>query len=95
MGTTTIVDYLNNNGFDIENKPTAKVTDEMYAELLKEFQKSIAIKEKADQLVIGTRTTTAKKDKESGPTAESPQPLPPRRKRRKRKRKCPVLLSPA
>lgn len=55
VGTTTIVDYLNNNGFDIENKPTAKVTDEMYTELLKEFQKSIAIKEKADQLIIGNR----------------------------------------
>jgi translation initiation factor IF-2 len=55
VGTTTIVDYLNNNGFDIENKPTAQVTDEMYTELLKEFQKSIAIKEKADQLIIGNR----------------------------------------
>ena len=39
VGTTTIVEYLNNNGYSIENKPTAKVTDEMYDELLKEFQK--------------------------------------------------------
>ena len=29
-------------------------------ELLREFQKSIAIKEKADQLIIGTRPTTQK-----------------------------------
>lgn len=61
VGTTTIVDYLNNSGFDIDNKPTAQVTDEMYTELLKEFQKSIAIKEKADQLIIGNRPA-AKKD---------------------------------
>ncbi|MCB0593835.1 MAG: translation initiation factor IF-2 [Lewinellaceae bacterium] len=59
VGTTTIVEHLTNNGFEIENKPTANVTDEMYAELLKEFQKSIAIKEKADQLVIGNRPTSA------------------------------------
>jgi len=30
VGTVTIVEYLNGNGFAIENKPTSKVTDEMY-----------------------------------------------------------------
>ena len=74
VGTTTIVDYLNNNGFDIENKPTAKVTDEMYAELLKEFQKSIAIKEQADQLIIGNRPATKK---ESAQVVEQPFITPP------------------
>ncbi len=74
VGTTTIVDYLNDNGFEIENKPTAKITDAMYAELLKEFQKSIAIKEQADQLVIGTRNTPAKKEREvvESEVAEAP-----------------------
>lgn len=60
VGTATIVEHLHKSGFEIDNKPTAKVTDEMYSELLKEFQKSIAIKEKADQLVIGTRPQTKK-----------------------------------
>ena len=65
VGTGTIVEHLTNNGFEIENKPTAKVTDEMYTELQKEFQKSIAIKEKADQIVIGsTRTAAGKKEEE-------------------------------
>ncbi len=68
VGTTTIVEHLLKSGFEIENKPTAKVTDEMYAELLKEFQKSIAIKEQADQLIIGSRPATvatpAKKEKQ-------------------------------
>ena len=36
VGTGTIVEHLSKKGFDIENKPTAKVTDEMYAELLKD-----------------------------------------------------------
>ena len=60
VGVSTIVEFLNNIGLEIENKPTAKVSDEMEAKLLKEFQKSIAIKEKADSLVIGTRPVVKK-----------------------------------
>ncbi|WP_353480829.1 Fic family protein [Haliscomenobacter sp.] len=41
VGTAVIVDYLNSKGFDIENKPNMKITDPMYDELLKQFQKSI------------------------------------------------------
>ncbi len=55
VGTTTIVDHLLANGFEIENKPTAKISEDMYEVLVKEFQNSIAVKEKADQLIIGTR----------------------------------------
>lgn len=55
VGTSSIVEHLVKAGFEIENKPTAKVTDDMYNELLKEFSNSIAEKEKADKLVIGTR----------------------------------------
>ena len=55
VGTSTIVDFLKGNGFEIENKPTSKVSDEMYDALLQEFSNSIAVKEKADKLVIGNR----------------------------------------
>lgn len=68
VGTSTIVDHLNKAGFDIDNKPTAKVSDAMYDELLKEFQKSIAIKEKADSLVIGNRPVAGKSAPEPPPT---------------------------
>ncbi len=50
VGTGTIVDYLKNNGFEIENKPIAKVTDDMYGALLKEYSKDLAVKEKAEAL---------------------------------------------
>ncbi len=50
VGLSTVVETLQKKGFDIENKPTAKVTDEMYAELLREFQRDIQEKEQADQL---------------------------------------------
>ncbi|GLR18962.1 translation initiation factor IF-2 [Portibacter lacus] len=55
VGTATIVEHLHKAGFEIDNKPTSKVSDEMYDQLLKQFSNSIAEKEKADKLVIGTR----------------------------------------
>jgi translation initiation factor IF-2 len=55
VGTGSIVEFLNNNGFDIENKPNAKITDEMYGRLLKEFQKSIDDKEASKHVNIGMR----------------------------------------
>ncbi len=87
VGTSTIVEHLLNSGFEIENRPTVKITEEMEAELLKEFSKSIAIKEQADLLVIGTRPA-ARKDAHIGeepshspivspPTPASPPSPPP------------------
>lgn len=55
VGTTTVVDFLNQSGFEIENKPNAKITDEMYLRLLKEFQKSIDDKEASKHVSIGVR----------------------------------------
>ena len=72
VGTSSIVEHLVKAGFEIENKPTSKVTDDMYNELLKEFSNSIAEKEKADQLVIGTRS----KVEEEKPVF-SPRPITP------------------
>ncbi|HFB99291.1 MAG TPA: translation initiation factor IF-2, partial [Phaeodactylibacter sp.] len=78
VATTTIVDYLTNNGFDIDNKPTAKVSDDMYNELLKEFERSIAIKEQADKLVIGnTRTPISKEESSAPPKVDSTPPSTP------------------
>ena len=67
VGTATIVEYLGNNGYVIENKPTAKIDDDMYALLLKEYSNSMEEKEKADKLVIGTRL----------PQEPEPAPAPP------------------
>lgn len=71
VGTATIVDFLVGSGFEIENKPTSKVSDEMHDALLKEFSNSMAVKEKADQLVIGNRK------EESKPEVVVPPPPPP------------------
>ena len=63
VGTTTIVDFLVSNGHEIENKPTSKVTEDMYSMLLQEFSNSIAVKEKADKMVIGQRNQEAEEEK--------------------------------
>ena len=75
VGTTTIVEFLQSNGFEIDNKPTSKVSDDMYDILVKEFSNSIAVKEKADKLVIGNRSQEepqeVKVEKPVEPQAES------------------------
>jgi len=53
VGVATIVEHLNENGFEIDNKPTAKVSDEMYDELLRAFESSISVKEQADKITLG------------------------------------------
>ncbi len=69
VGTGTIVEYLNGNGYEIDNKPTAKVTEEMYAKLLKEFQKSKEIAIKANQMVIGGSRTQGEEEEASASKA--------------------------
>ena len=55
VGISTLVEHLQKQGFEVENSPRAKVTDEAYKVLLRDFEKSIAIKSQADQLTIGSR----------------------------------------
>jgi translation initiation factor IF-2 len=76
VGTSTIVEYLVNNGFEIDNKPTAKVSDEMYAKLLQEFSHSKEEKSKADSLIIGNRAVEEEAPKPT-PVVAPPPPPPP------------------
>ncbi len=64
VGTGSIVDFLANSGFEVDNKPTAKVSEEMYDLLVQEFRGSMNVKEQADQLVIGTSRQSVKKTEE-------------------------------
>ena len=67
VATSTIVEFLTAKGFDIENKPIAKVTAEMESAVKSEFAKASSDKKKADKLEFGTR-----------PTSPPPPPVPPR-----------------
>ena len=82
VGTSTVVEHLLKAGFEVENKPTAKISDEMYTELMKEFKKSMDIKEQADQLILGHRSgakvdTHVEKPVVAKVTPPAPPPPPP------------------
>ncbi len=50
VGLSTLVEYLNSKGYEVENKPTTKITEEMHDELLLEFSDSMEAKKKAEAL---------------------------------------------
>ncbi len=104
VGTTTIVEFLNNSGFDIENRPTSKVTEEMAQVLFQEFGKDLVIKQKADELNIGLRTnnskpeTPIKKPTEppvnislKTPKTETPPPIPEEKEEEEVPTSTPIL----
>ncbi|AKD02416.1 translation initiation factor IF-2 [Pontibacter korlensis] len=55
IGTSTIVDYLSAKGFEVENKPTTKITAEQFNMLAKEFAASMQEKQEADEIHIGKK----------------------------------------
>ncbi len=76
VGTATIVEFLQENGIEIENKPTSKITDEMNDLLVKEFSNSRSVKEEADKLVIGSRTQQDEEPEPIAPPPPKPEPVP-------------------
>ena len=55
VGMHTIVEFLKNKGFEIDDKPTSKISSEMYDVLMQEFGGQITIKEKAEAITLGNK----------------------------------------
>ncbi|MGV3589023.1 MAG: hypothetical protein ACO1OF_18610, partial [Adhaeribacter sp.] len=55
ISTSTVVDFLSGKGFDIENKPTSKITSEQFSMLMKAFESSVQAKIEAAELNIGKK----------------------------------------
>src|SRR5690606_36758157 len=53
IGIGTAVDFLKDKGFDVEAKPTTKLSADMYDVLLRKFQGDKIAKDEAKQIVIG------------------------------------------
>lgn len=53
IGIATAVEFLGKKGFAVENKPTTKLSKDMYDTLMREFQGDKIVKEEANQIVIG------------------------------------------
>ena len=41
VGINTVVDFLHKKGFDVEDNPNTRISDEQYALLVKEFGKDL------------------------------------------------------
>lgn len=82
VSTQTIIESLQKKGFAIENKPTAKLTEEMYSYIssvfssdkeAKEQSKSIGLKLKKREDAVKTEEVTPKAKTEEKPVANEPE----------------------
>ena len=64
VGITTVVEFLQKNGHAIEASPNAKITEEQYAELVKEFSKDKNLKQETEKLKEERQAKDRSKDKE-------------------------------
>lgn len=51
VGITTVVEFLQKKGHTIEASPNAKITEEQYAELVKEFSKDKTLKKESEKFI--------------------------------------------
>jgi translation initiation factor IF-2 len=70
VSTATIVEHLQEKGYDVQSRPTTKLSEEMYGVLLKEFHKDKGLKARADSISIGN------KKREEVALDEAAAPLP-------------------
>ncbi|RDC65255.1 translation initiation factor IF-2 [Adhaeribacter pallidiroseus] len=59
ISTSTVVDFLAAKGFDIENKPTSKITSKQFEVLMSAFESSVQAKIEAEKLNIGKKPAAA------------------------------------
>ena len=72
IGIGTAVDYLKDKGFDVEAKPTTKLSADMYDVLSRKFQGDKIAKDEAKQIVIGKiRREEAPSPGSSAPSQET------------------------
>ncbi len=55
VGLSTVTDHLGTKGFKVEANPNAKISNEQYSLLLKDFQSSIQDKKEASNVSIGKK----------------------------------------
>jgi translation initiation factor IF-2 len=67
VGISHLVDHLNEKGFEVENKPTTKLTEEMYQVLIKHFQQDLLDKQRADKVHLGVKAADEPEVKKETP----------------------------
>ena len=104
VGIDTIAERLSKKGFEIDAKPTTKITGEMYQVLEQEFSSDLKLKERADQVKIGRSKRDSLKIDDQGiiksfntapvtPPVETP-PVPPVEVKKEAEKKETVVEPP-
>jgi translation initiation factor IF-2 len=79
LGLSTVVDFLLDKGFEVENNPNAKISPEMYDVLSGEFQTEKKVKEKSNNIEVKKpikETISIEEDKpKKDPVVEDPAPV--------------------
>jgi len=73
VGISTAVEFLRKKGYEVEENPNAKITDEQFDLLRQEFSTDKALKAKSDQFILGRK----EKDKEKAKPAVAIQGYEP------------------
>ena len=73
VGIDTIVDYLRENGFEVNATPNEKINDEQYDLLKKKFGADKDLRKEADKLFSGHQAGKAKNAKEKKALAQKAQ----------------------
>jgi translation initiation factor IF-2 len=69
VGTGTVVEYLREQGHDVDNKPTTKIDDEQFSLLKQKFASSLETKQAADKIELRQKAAAqAKPEASSRPT---------------------------
>ena len=55
LGIDSVAEHLRKKGFEVEARPTTRITAEMYNLLLKDFNSDIVLKQRAEQVSIGQK----------------------------------------
>jgi translation initiation factor IF-2 len=71
VATSTIVEFLSDKGFEIDNKPNARLNADMVEQVHQEFAKALSDKKKANALEFNTRPSNT-------PPPPPPPPVPGR-----------------
>ena len=62
VGINTVVDFLHKKGFDVEDNPNTRISDEQYALLVKEFGKDLPKEEPVFKAVRTKKETASQKE---------------------------------
>ena len=70
VGITTVVEFLQKKGYEIEASPNAKITEEQYAVLVKEFSTDKNLKKESEKFIQERKNKERNNQQVSNESAE-------------------------